>query len=177
MLFFIYQAISEFTAFNVTICNNVAQNPKVFKKNADIYDVKKSKLIRSRKMTDGIGRLSGYGNYGVGGYVPQRRNNDVQKEAQPQEQAATNNQAETQIDPSKVMEFLANNNFFVAPQSTQVATDVEAAEGVDAATQERVAGYMEQFEMIYGIVQEEFGEELAPAVMDMVMDKLMGMAE
>ena len=110
-------------------------------------------------MTDGIGRLSGYGNYGVGGYVPQRRNNDVQKEAQPQEQATTNNQAETQIDPSKVMEFLANNNFFVAPQSTQVATDVEAAEGVDAATQERVAGYMEQFEMIYGIVQEEFGEE------------------
>ena len=31
--------------------------------------------------------------------------------------------------------------------------------------------------MIYGIVQEEFGEELAPAVMDVVMDKLMGMSE
>ena len=53
-------------------------------------------------MTDGIGRLSGYGNCGVGGYIPQRRNGDVQK---------------------------------------------------------------------------EFGEELAPTVMDVVMDRLMGMTE
>ena len=30
--------------------------------------------------------------------------------------------------------------------------------------------------MIFGIVQEEFGEELAPMVMDFVMDNLMGMA-
>ena len=30
-------------------------------------------------MADGIGRLSGYGNYGVGGYMPQRRG-DVSKE-------------------------------------------------------------------------------------------------
>ena len=123
-------------------------------------------------MTDGIGRLSGYGNYGVGGYMPQRRE-DVSKEANPQEQALVNNNyEETQIDPSKVMDFLANNNFFVAaPHAT-----AEVGE-VDAATQDRVAGYMEQFEMIYGVVQEEFGEELAPAVMDVVMDKLMGMAE
>lgn len=128
-------------------------------------------------MTDGIGRLSGYGNYGVGPYVPQRRNGDVQKEAQQQEQTLANNHAETQVDPSKVMDFLASNNFFVAPQTTNGAADVNGAENVDVATQERVAGYMEQFEMIYGIVQEEFGEELAPAVMDVVMDKLMGMAE
>lgn len=128
-------------------------------------------------MADGIGRLSGYGNFGVGGYVPQRRNGDVQKEGQQQEQVLTNNHAETQIDPSKVMDFLANNNIFVAPQTTKEATDVNGTDAVDAATQDRVAGYMEQFEMIYGVVQEEFGEELAPAVMDIVMDKLMGMAE
>ena len=128
-------------------------------------------------MTDGIGRLSGYGNYGVGPYVPQRRNGDVQKEGQQQEQTLANNHAETQVDPSKVMDFLASNNFFVAPQTTNEVVDVNGAENVDAATQERVAGYMEQFEMIYGIVQEEFGEELAPAVMDTVMDRLMGMAE
>lgn len=122
-------------------------------------------------MTDGIGRLSGYGNYGVGGYMPQRRNGEVSKEAQAQEQPAAHNYEETQVDPSKVMEFLASNNFFVAqPAAAEVGE-------VDAATQDRVAGYMEQFEMIYGIVQEEFGEELAPAVMDMVMDRLMGMAE
>ena len=114
-------------------------------------------------MADGIGRLSGYGNYGVGGYMPQRRG-DVSKEEQPQEQVLTNQHEETQVDPS-------NNNFFVAaPAAAEVGE-------VDAATQDRVAGYMEQFEMIYGIVQEEFGEELAPAVMDVVMDKLMGMSE
>ena len=126
-------------------------------------------------MTDGIGRI-GYGNYGIGGYVPQRRNGDIQKEGQPQEQVLTNNHAETQVDPSKVMDFLASNNFFVAPQAAET-TNVDGANAVDAATQDRVAGYMEQFEMIYGIVQEEFGEELAPAVMDIVMDRLMGMAE
>ena len=127
-------------------------------------------------MTDGIGRLSGYGNYGVGPYVPQGRNGDVQKEDQ-QQQTLANNHAETQVDPSKVMDFLASNNFFVVPQTTNGAADVNGAENVDVATQERVAGYMEQFEMIYGIVLEEFGEELAPAVIDIVMDKLMGMAE
>ena len=42
-------------------------------------------------MADGIGRLSGYGNYGVGGYMPQRRG-DVSKEEQPQEQVLTNQQ-------------------------------------------------------------------------------------
>ncbi len=121
-------------------------------------------------MTDGIGRLSGYGNYGVGGYVPQRRD-DVSKEGKAQEQPVANNYEETQVDPSKVMDFLASNNFFVAAPAAAEVNET------DAATQERVAGYMEQFEMIYGIVQEEFGEELAPAVMDIVMDRLMGMAE
>jgi len=128
-------------------------------------------------MTDGIGRLSGYGNYGTGGYIPQRRNEDVSKEAQAQEQPAAQNYQETQVDPSRVMEFLANNNFFVAAPAAGEVDAANAANGLDAATQDRVAGYMEQFEMIYGIVQEEFGEELAPEVMDVVMDKLMGMTE
>ncbi len=119
-------------------------------------------------MTDGIGRLSGYGNYGVGGYMPQRKQGDVSKEANPQEQGLVNNFEETQIDPSKV---ISNNNFFVA---APVATEVGE---IDSAAQDRIAGYMEQFEMIYGIVLEEFGEELAPAVMDVVMDKLMGMSK
>ena len=30
--------------------------------------------------------------------------------------------------------------------------------------------------MIYGVVVNEFGEENAPLVMDLVMDKLMGLA-
>ena len=124
-------------------------------------------------MADGIGHVSGYG-YGIGGYMPRAKKDEVEKNEQQQAAVADNKPAENQVDPNKVMEFLAQNNYFVAP--TNVKAPV-SANGVDSATQDRVAGYMEQFEMIYGIVQEEFGEELAPAVMDIVMDKLMGMAD
>ena len=117
-------------------------------------------------MTDGIGRIFGGNNYGVGGYVPQRK----EEEAQPQANLPTVNHEATQVDPSKVMEFMANNNYFVAPVKSAGPAQV------DAATQDRVAGYMENFEMIYGVIVEEFGEELAPMVMDMTMDHLMGMA-
>ena len=122
-------------------------------------------------MTDGIGRLSGYGNYGVGGYIPQRKE-DVSKESDAQkDNPVVNNYEDTQVDPSMVMEFLSNNNLYVA------APNVSGIGNVDSATQDRVASYMEQFEMIYGIVQEEFGEEFAPDVMDVVMDKLMSLSE
>lgn len=120
-------------------------------------------------MTDGIGRIFGGNSYGVGGYVPQRK----EEEEAPQNAAAQTpavNYEETQVDPSKVMAFLESNNIFIAPQSSTTVS------GVDAATQDRVTGYMEQFEMIYGIVAEEFGEENAPLVMDFVMDSLMGLA-
>lgn len=120
-------------------------------------------------MTDGIGRIFGGNSYGVGGYVP-RRNEESQKGVQAEQQPVVQHH-ETQVDPSKVMEFMASNNFFVAPQTTEVGEV-----SVDAATQERIAGYMERFEMIYGIVQEEFGEENAPNVMDYVMDSLIGMS-
>lgn len=118
-------------------------------------------------MTDGIGRIFGGNSYGVGGYVPQR------KEEAPQNgvpQAPVNNAEETQVDPSKVMDFLASNNYFVAPVETKGVGEV------DNATRTRVEGYMENFEMIYGVIVEEFGEELAPTVMDIAMDYLMGMA-
>ena len=35
---------------------------------------------------------------------------------------------------------------------------------------------MERFEEIFSIVEQEFGAERAPLVMDYVMDSLMGMA-
>ena len=119
-------------------------------------------------MTDGIGRIFGGNSYGVGGYAPQRK-----EEEAPQNGAAQSpvqNFEETQVDPTKVMDFLAANNFFVAPVETAVTGEV------DAATQDRIAGYMENFEMIYGVIVQEFGEELAPAVMDVAMDYLMGLA-
>jgi len=119
-------------------------------------------------MTDGIGRIFGGNNYGVGGFGPQKKDDAPKNDVQ---QPVVNYQ-ETQVDPSKVMEFMANNNFFIAPtNSTTATTPVE----LDQATQDRIGGYMEKFELIFGIVQEEFGEENAPMVMDFVMDNLMGM--
>jgi len=115
-------------------------------------------------MTDGIGRIFGGNSYGVGGYVPQRKEQVTQEDAAQQQMPK---HEEPQVDPNKVMDFLASNNYFVAP--TEAATTPSE---LDSATQDRISGYMEQFEMIYGVVQEEFGEEIAPAVMDLVMDTL-----
>ena len=118
-------------------------------------------------MTDGIGRIGG-SNYGWVGFGPQKQGDDVSNE--PNNAAPAPNYDETQVDPNKIMEFMANNNFFIAPAEATPVGDV------DAATQERIAGYMENFEVIYGVIAEEFGEELAPMVMDFVMDYLMDMA-
>ena len=118
-------------------------------------------------MTDGIGRIFGGNNYGVGGFVPQRKEEEAPQNAPAQAQA--HNYDETQVDPSKVMDFMAANNFFVAPAETK-AVNAE----LDDATQDRIANYMENFELIYGVIVQEFGEENAPMVMDLTMDKLMG---
>ena len=125
-------------------------------------------------MADGVYGI-GYGNTsGVGGgYIPQRRNEDVDSKAENQAQTQVNYE-ETQVDPNKVMDFLASNNYFipVAAEGAQAA----GTGAVDAETEDRIAGYMERFEQIYALVEEEFGVDLAPAVMDLVMDKLIGMA-
>ena len=68
-------------------------------------------------MTDGIGRIFGGNSYGVGGYVPQRK--EQAAEETPMQQ--TVNHEEIQVDPNKVMEFMASNNFFVAPAETTSA--------------------------------------------------------
>ena len=119
-------------------------------------------------MIDGIGRIFGGNSYGVGGYVPQRKGEEAPQNAAAQ--APVVNYEETQVDPSKVMAFLESNNIFVAPQSRELLQQV-----LTLKLKIELRGYMEQFEMIYGIVQEEFGEENAPMVMDFVMDSLMGM--
>ena len=125
-------------------------------------------------MADGIHGI-GYGNTsGVGGgYLPPKQNNDVE-ENNVQEQRANANTEHRDVNPDEVMAFLANQNFFMPVKADEAAPAAEVSE-VDAATEERIAGYMERFEEIYAVVEEEFGVELAPAVMDLVMDKLMGM--
>lgn len=116
-------------------------------------------------MTDGIGRIFGGNSYGVGGYPLHRREEEAPQNAPAQAPAA--DYEETQVDPNKVMEFMANNNLFVKPSGTTTPPEL------DPECRERVANSMERFEVIYGLISEEFGEELAPAVMDLVMDTLM----
>ena len=116
-------------------------------------------------MTDGIGRIFGGNNYGVGGFVPHKKEEETPKNAEAQVQ---HNFEETQVDPAKVINFLANNNIFVG----QVHKSEKA--GLAPEVQDRIAASMENFELIYGVIVEEFGEENAPMVMDLTMDKLMG---
>ena len=118
-------------------------------------------------MTNGINGIGG-NPYSWGSYASQPQGEDVSNNPNPQPPA--NNYEETQVDPSKIMDFMAANNIFVTPAETTKVGEV------DVATQERVANYMENFEIYYGMIAEEFGEENAPMVMDFVMDKLIGMA-
>ncbi len=124
-------------------------------------------------MADGIHGI-GYGNTsGIGGGYVRHNREDVDTKSEQQAQVQVNHE-ETQIDPNKVMDFLAKNNYFISG-APEVGNTAEVGD-VDAETEERIAGYMERFEEIYSLIEEEFGAELAPAIMDLVMDKLMGMA-
>ena len=125
-------------------------------------------------MTDGIGHISGYGNYGVGGYANGASNGNNGADGADSNNVITPQPNYEQVDPNRVMEFLSANNFFV--NLTNAPAPVEGVE-TDPTVADRVAGYMENFELIYGIVEQEFGPELAPLVMDLVMDRLMGMVD
>ena len=117
-------------------------------------------------MTDGIGRIDSGKNY----YEMYMGFKNKEAEKENEEKPTIQHVEETPVEPAKVMEFLSRNNYFVAPVGNSAVADI------DEATQERIRGYMEGFEMIYGVIVEEFGEELAPSVMDIAMDYLMGMA-
>ena len=122
-------------------------------------------------MTNGINNVSGYGNYGLGGYVPRRNDEGTPNEAT---QAPVQDAEATQVDPAKVMDFLAANNFYIAQ------VDKTPTGEIDDATRARIESSMENFEIFYAAFRDEFGDKLAPQVMniamDMAMDILMGMA-
>lgn len=116
-------------------------------------------------MTDGIGRIGG-NSYNYGSYYARQNAEESQNEAaeQPVVQPETKD-----VNPDEVMAFL-NKYVYMVPE-TQTTEIPE----LDAETQQRIAGFMEQFEQFYAIIVQEFGEENAPMVMDLVMDKLMGL--
>lgn len=115
-------------------------------------------------MTDGIGRIFGGNNYGVGGYVPQKKG--AASENTP-DQVKGQNFEESQIDPSKVMAFLEANNLFVAPAKTKAVS-------VDDATENRIVNSMALFETLYGVIADEFGKDKAPEITNALMDHLIG---
>lgn len=116
-------------------------------------------------MTSGVngigGNSYGYGNYGYNNnQAPVSEEETQQTVVQPEYKPVSN---------EAVMEFLEANNLRVVPKtSTPVEFDPEA--------QARIEEYMTRFAEIMGLIEQEFGEELAPAVMDLVMDRLMGLS-
>ena len=115
------------------------------------------------KMTNGVNGIGGnpysYGNYGY--------NNNQAKESQEQTPEAVNAPEQKAVNPEAVMDFM-NRYIYMAPEAQSAGTGK-----VDPETQKRIEGFMEQFQIFYNIVEKEFGSELAPTVMDMIMDKLM----
>ena len=122
-------------------------------------------------MADGISNVrSGYNGYGIGGYsAPHKGDVQDKEEHQNERQAAA---AQKQLDPADVMNWMAVNNNFV-----NIVKTPAPLEGVvtDPTVESRVAGFMENYEYLMSIIIDEFGEDSAPDVMDLVMDKLMGM--
>ena len=122
-------------------------------------------------MTNNIGAITGGGSGNVF-WNNKSASNENQEAAVSQEQQAP--QAEYQeVNPDDVMAFLAQNNNFVDLVKGTAPNGIET----DPTIAERVAGYMENYEFIMGIIEQEFGPERAPLVMDVVMDKLMGMVD
>lgn len=117
-------------------------------------------------MTDAIGRIFGGNSYGVGGYVPQRKEDEAPQNAPAQTPAL--NYEETQVDPSKVMDVMnaIGNNIF-AP-SASVSKPAE----LDPACASRAAASMEDFMSFVEAAYEETGDmDLALLIADAYSDR------
>ena len=114
-------------------------------------------------MTDGIGRI-GSSNYGLGGSF-YRANKDVKGEpkAEPQVVKPETNE----IDPDKVMDLLSQASSIYMP----VAKSESVTVSLPKAVQDRIAGFVDDFENVYAIAKEEVGEELVPTVLDLMSAK------
>jgi len=118
-------------------------------------------------MANNIGGIGGYG-YGVGGYYGLGANKpNVNPEENPQPDVTTAQPQQTNVNPNDVLNFLATTSINVT-QPAVVPSD-------DAATAERVDGYIQNFEMIHSIISQEFGDDIANKLMndDAFLDQLM----
>ena len=119
-------------------------------------------------MADGIGRIFGGSSYGVGGYVPQRKNEEEAPEAQAQAKAQQVHE-EIKVDPQRVMDFLANNNYFMPVTEAKQASE---SKDIDAEVKSRIENSMQNFEFVFSVIEKEFGVERAPMIMNIAMDKM-----
>ena len=116
-----------------------------------------------------INNINGYGINFNGGYSARKQDN---KPAEAEENKTTvQPEAKPTVNAEEVFAFLEANNVFVAP--AKVEAGAETAE-VDSEIQARIEDAMGQFEVIYSVIANEFGERRAPQLVDMVMDKLLG---
>ena len=113
-------------------------------------------------MAENIGRIFGGGNNYSIGYNVKKQAEEQPKNEVPQ---APMEQAHNEIDPNKVFDFL-NANIDVTPQKPVIGKN-------DPEMEARIGAFMEKFELMYGIVREEVGDESAPAVMDLAMEKIL----
>ena len=114
-------------------------------------------------MTDGIGRI-GSSNYGLGGAF-YRANRDVKEEPKAQPQAA---QPEVnELDPDKVMDLLSQASSIYMPAAKTESVTVQ----LPKVAQDRIAGFISNFENVYAVAKEEVGKELALDVLDLMSEK------
>lgn len=121
-------------------------------------------------MANGIPGMSGYG-YGINGYYGTRNNNNNVNNGEPQPEAKEQApQQNVNVNPNDVLNFLAS-------QSIQINTTPAVVPANDAATAERIDGYVQNFEMIFTVIAQEFGEKVAAQLMndDAFIDALMNL--
>ncbi len=119
-------------------------------------------------MANNINGIFGYG-YGVRYLNNGQQNKELTEKPQTEEKTAEQQPQTVNVDPNEVLNFLASSSVKVeTPQPVAVGNG-------NAETTERVEGYIQNFEMIYSIVSQEFGDEVANTLLndDRFVDALM----
>ncbi len=118
-------------------------------------------------MANNINGIFGYG-YGIRYLNNGQQNKELTEKPLAEEKPAEQQQPAVNVDPNEVLNFLASS-------SVQVEAPKAPAADTNAETNERVEGYIQNFEMIYSVVAQEFGDDVANTLMndDNFIDALM----
>ena len=110
-------------------------------------------------MANNIGNIYGYGGNTIGGYYLNQGNKGVNNNPEPEVTGEEQTPERVDVDPNEVLNFLAAS-------SIKINTAPAVTPANDAATAERIDGYIQSFEMIYNVISQEFGEKVANQLMD-----------